>query len=358
MNDVVSFLPGRLGNPDMTLIDDPRCDARIVEALKLFGNFGGELGPPAADASYQDVLDYCAAFEQNMAEQAEALRAALPQMEGVSHRETNITGTGGNEIPLFISEPTGHAGPKPAIVHLHGGGMVIGSAQDPLYILWRSMLAAMGVVVIGVEFRNAAGALGNHPFPAGLDDCASAVRWVHSNLEELGASHVVLNGESGGGNLVLATVLKASKEGWIDQITGAYAMCPYISGCYADPLPALLSLMENDDYTLNCEIMRAMVKAYDPENTAAENPLAWPYHAKPEDLAGLPPHVISVNELDPLRDEGLAYYRALTAAGVNAVGRTVLGTPHAGDMAFPGVIDDVYQDSLRSVVGFAQSLSG
>ena len=357
MSDVIAHLPGRLGQPDLALVDDPRCDKRIVDVLKAFGNFGGDLEPPSADASYQEVLDYCATFERNMATQGEAIAASMPAFDSVEQHQLTIVGPDQNDVPLFISKPKGE-GSWPGIVHLHGGGMVIGQAADPMYVLWRSVLASMGMVVIGVEFRNAAGVLGDHPFPAGLNDCATAVRWVHDNRAELGISQLVLNGESGGGNLVLATALKANKEGWINQIDGAFAMCPYISGCYADPLPALLSLQENDDYTLNCDIMRAMVKAYDPQAAFSHNPLAWPYHASVDELKGLPPHVISVNELDPLRDEGLAYYRKLSSAGVPVIGRTVLGTPHAGDIAFPGVIDDIYQDSARAVFGFASSLTG
>ena len=78
--------------------------------------------------------------------------------------------------------------------------------------------------------------------------------------------------------------------------------------------------------------------------------------AQDEDLRGLPPHVISVNELDPLRDEGLAYYRKLVGAGVLAVGRTVHGTPHAGDVRFPDIVPLVYDDTIRSISGFAQAL--
>jgi acetyl esterase/lipase len=61
--------------------------------------------------------------------------------------------------------------------------------------------------------------------------------------------------------------------------------------------------------------MGALAKLYDPTGDNATNPLAWPYHAQPSDLQGLPPHVISVNQLDPLRDEGLAYFRKLLDAG-------------------------------------------
>ena len=98
------------------------------------------------------------------------------------------------------------------------------------------------------------------------------------------------------------------------------------------------------------------MQVYDPDGKNAVNPLAWPLHAGPADLEGLPPHVISVNELDPLRDEGLEFYRKLIAAGVPAVGRTSHGTPHAGDQSFPDVVPEIYNDLLSSIIGFAHSL--
>jgi acetyl esterase len=67
----------------------------------------------------------------------------------------------------------------------------------------------------------------------------------------------------------------------------------------------------------------------------------------------MPPHVISVNELDPLRDEGLRYYRSLMRAGVPTVGRIVAGSGHAGDMMAPGAMPDVYAATVRDVSGFA-----
>ncbi len=75
--------------------------------------------------------------------------------------------------------------------------MVILTAADANYSRWRSELAATGLVVVGVEFRNAAGALGNHPFPAGLHDCADAAKWIASSREALGISTLIMSGESG-----------------------------------------------------------------------------------------------------------------------------------------------------------------
>lgn len=66
--------------------------------------------------------------------------------------------------------------------------------------------------------------------------------------------------------------------------------------------------------------------------------------------------MISVNELDPMRDEGLAYYRRLVRAGVPAVGRMVAGTCHGGDLMFPAALPDVFAASVRDLSGFAKSL--
>ncbi|MCP5033954.1 MAG: alpha/beta hydrolase [Actinomycetia bacterium] len=106
------------------------------------------------------------------------------------------------------------------------------------------------------------------------------------------------------GTVCLATALKAKQEGWIDQIAGVYSCCPYISGTFSPPPPELTSQHENKDYVIGAEMAQALVKAYDPTGEHAANPLAWPYHATIEELAGLPPHTISVNELDPCAMRG------------------------------------------------------
>ena len=89
---------------------------------------------------------------------------------------------------------------------------------------------------------------------------------------------------------------------------------------YHAPPAELPSLVENDDYFLNVgQQMATLAIPYDPDRSNATNPLAWPYHAEVSDLEGLPiSFVISVNELDPLRDEGLVFYRKLVQAGVTA----------------------------------------
>ena len=349
--------PGRLGNPDETLATDPRADPRLVAALAPFG-LGGHGDPLPLDASSprEDQLAFCDGAEQGFQLVFDAMFSDVPAIEGVERSTETISGVDGNDITLYVHRPANVSGDLPGILHIHGGGMVILTAADASYGHWRDALAAEGAVVVGVEYRNGAGALGPHPFPAGLDDCSSALDWMHAHRSDLGISAIVVSGESGGGNLTLATTLKAKREARLDAIDGVYAQCPYISGLWASKPAEITSLTENDEYFIGTPIMGIMAAIYDPSGAHASNPLAWPYHVSVDELRGLPPHVISVNELDPLRDEGLAYYRKLLAAGVDTVGRMVLGTCHAGDLIFAGAIPDVYEASLRDVIGFVRSV--
>ena len=115
--------------------------------------------------------------------------------------------------------------------------MSFSSANNPYTVRWRKSLAQQGALVIGVEFATQTLHEGNHPFPAGLNDCAESVIWAHKNRSKLGISSIVITGESGGGNLVLATAIKANKEGWIDAIDGVYSLAPMIIGIYSPELP-------------------------------------------------------------------------------------------------------------------------
>ncbi len=351
-------LPGRLGDPDMHLATDPRADPRMVEVMRQFEmHVPPPPSPVDASSDMEAIHEVMNATEEGFGAVWAALFADLPPVEGVTSRTEIIPGPDGNDVSLYIHEPAERSGPIPAVVHTHGGGMVLMSATDPGFVRFRNDLAAAGNVVVGVEFRNGGGRLGNHPFPAGLNDCASPVQWTHANRDELGISNIIVSGESGGGNLAIATTLKAKREGWLAQIAGVYAMCPYILGNYADPPAELLSLQENDGYSISCQMMAALVRVYDPTGDYMRDPLAWPYHASVDELAGLPPHVISVNELDPLRDEGLAFFRKLLQADVSAVGRTVGGTQHAGDLMLPDAVPEIYQETVRSVCGFARARS-
>ena len=329
----------------------------MVAAFVPFGLDGPlPLPPLSVDSPLEERLAFVAAVEEKFGAIVDTLAQALPVAEGVTSTTVTIAGGGGNDLTLYVSRPADTDGPLPGVVHLHGGGMAFLSAADSTFVRGRENLATTGLVVVGVEFRNASGKHGRHPFPAGLNDCSSALQWMHDHRGDLGIDRIVVSGESGGGNLTLATTLKAKRDGKIEQIDGVYAQCPYIAGTWADPPAELASLTENDTYFIDCALMGVLVRLYDPDGDNATNPLAWPLNAGADDLTGLPPHVISVNQLDPLRDEGLAYYRKLADAGVSVASRTVNGTCHAGDCLLRAAMPEVWAATIRDIKGFADSL--
>lgn len=223
---------------------------------------------------------------------------------------------------------------------------------------WTQSLAAKGVISVLVDYRNAYTSSGHNPFPAGLNDCAAVVQHIAAHKAELGIGKIILQGESGGGNLSITTAMKANREGWVSQIDGVYAVVPYVSGAYAWPLERQLkelpSLVENNTYLISIESSAALAYYYAPDDL--ENPLAWPYHASVEELKGLPPFILDMNELDPVRDEGLAFGQKLAAAGVQVESKVTAGITHGAALLFRKLAPEFHNGAVRDIVAFAKSL--
>ncbi|KAK2033558.1 alpha/beta-hydrolase [Colletotrichum zoysiae] len=361
-------LPGRLGDKNSSLATDPRTHPGQLQALRANGLH--ELSYLTTDLSLDAPLSEIMAFVRDNEKSLEALHARLDyHVEGeetdekpLVKSEQVIEGPDGNMIRLFITRLAGSVGQvdAAALVYFHSGGMIILDTLSPVHVTWAESLARTGFVVVAVDFRNALGPNGLCPFPAGLNDCATAVRWVDSHRVQLGVNRIVLQGDSGGGNLALATTLKAKREGWLSAIDGVCAAMPYISNAYHMPeewkLKELPSLVECDGYLISSGTSSLNAKLYDPTGAAARNPLAWPYWVEEQELEGLPPHFITVNELDPLRDEGVVYYNKLARAGVRVTGKVNLGVVHEADMFLRNTLPDLYLDSLWAIRKFSDRL--
>ena len=259
----------------------------------------------------------------------------------------------GNTINLQIIRPVGDE-VVPCIYYIHGGGMTNLSCFDGMYRGWGKLIAANGVAVVMVDFRNAISPSSVPevaPYPAGLNDCVSGFHWVVEHAGELGVdpTRIVIAGESGGGNLTLATGMRLLRDGQISKVKGLYALCPYIAGEW--PQDHLVSTFENNGILLDLHGSYGAL-AYGIEAFEAKDPLAWPLFATVDDVTGLPPVVINVNECDPLRDEGIEFYRLLLEAGVAARCRQQMGTMH-GTEVFTIACPDVSRDTARDVAGFA-----
>ena len=271
------------------------------------------------------------------------------------HTEKVVSAPDGNSINLQVIRPD-HDDVVGCVYYIHGGGMAALSCYDGMYRGWGKIIAANGVAVVMVDFRNAvvpSSVPAVAPFPAGLNDCVSGLKWVVANAGQLNIdpARVIVAGESGGGNLTLATGLKLNRDGELGLIKGLYAMCPYIAGQW--PAPECPSSTENNGILLDLHDNRGAV-GYGIQAFTGRNPLAWPSFATAEDVAGFPATIISVNECDPLRDEGINFYRLLLRAGVRARCRQVMGTLH-GTEVFTIACPEISRDTARDLAAFCSS---
>jgi len=218
--------------------------------------------------------------------------------------------------------------PHPAVMFVHGGGWALGSVElaDPLC---RALCRASGMLVASVDYRLAP----EHPFPAGLDDAYSALVWLDTNAERLGAirGQLAVCGDSAGGNLAAALALKAR------DLKGPDIALQVLIYPALDPMLGAVSYERlAKGYGLTREDMRNFWDLYLPSPDEAANPYASPLQAS--DLRGLAPAFVLTAEFDPLVDEGERYAAMLRAAGVPARATRYPGMIH-GFMSYLGWID-------------------
>lgn len=335
---------------------DPRLDPRVKAMLATIKQVVPKSVETREQMLEQAKSDHIARYEAARKAAMEACDTeAVVRQSGLSiTRYEAPSQPDGNQILVNVIRPEGDA-VLPCVFYIHGGGMESLSCFDGNYRAWGKMIAHEGVVVAMVEFRNAifpSAVPEVAPYPGGLNDCLSGLKWVIAHGAELGVdtSRVIVAGESGGGNLTLATGLQLLRDGDIGLISGLYALCPYIAGEW--PLPQHPSATENNGILLELHHNRGRV-GYGIEAFEAKDPVAWPSFATVDDVRGLPPTVILVNECDPLRDEGIEFYRLLLQAGVPARCRQSMGTMH-GTEIFPLVCPDVSRDAVRDIAAFCR----
>ena len=273
---------------------DPRLDVRIqrIRKMKLLREkkeqISGKVEPKPE--SREELIALL--LSPSMVETRKLLKETTDRVDDETRapskglkirKETILSAPDGNSINLMIVEPEIRPA-APCIVYFHGGGMMHFSCFDGNYRAWCKILAAKGLVVIAVDFRNSivpSSVPEVAPFPAGLNDCVSALKWTHANAASLNISRIIVAGESGGGNLAFTAAMKLKRDGEGGLLHGIYAMCPMTSGHYPDP--RFPSSFRSDGITTTTEDLRRNALAYGPEHIAARDPLAWPLFASPEE---------------------------------------------------------------------------
>ncbi len=234
-----------------------------------------------------------------------------------------------NMLNLRMYVPNGSA-PFPVIVFYHGGGFVVGSAQQ--FDNYSRMLAKeAGALVFSLNYRLAP----EHIFPAAHDDAWAAIRWVAENARGFGGdpSRIAVAGESAGANLAISVCTRAAEEGG-----------PYIGIQILMSPITNFSSMDTDSYQryatgymLTKEWMEAFRSYYLPDSQIWHDrrvsPLLYPPHP------GLPPSLIVTAQYDVLRDEGEAYARHLSAAGLPIKHYRCAGVIHGFTTAMIDLLD-------------------
>ena len=231
---------------------------------------------------------------------------AAPPAAAIGKIEEHKADGSAGPIPLRVYTPVAAGGSTAAIVYLHGGGFVLGDL-DCYDALCRTLANESGARVIAVDYRLAP----EHPFPAAVEDCFDALKWIEENAPDLSVdpNRIAVAGDSAGGNL--AAVLCLLAKGNRGEPAIAFQLLIYpstrIGGLDSGrPFGA--------GYFLDNRTIEWFTRHYIPSDADRSDWRLSPLDA--DELKGLPPAYIVTAGFDPLRDEGIAYAEKLKEAGV------------------------------------------
>ena len=301
---------------------------------------------PQAQAFIETInaLDRPPLSEMTVAMAREGLRGLLPPSDEQIGAIADFELPGGDGQPVRARAYTplaAHAGPLPLVMFLHGGGW-IGGDLDSHDATCRALANASGCKVVAIDYRLAP----EHKFPAGLNDCFAALRWLAEHAADLGidARRIAVCGDSAGGNLAAAVALMVRDRG---GPAIALQVLVYPVTHHAFDTPSYRTYGQG--YLLTLEGMQWNWNHYLPDAAAGRDPLASPLLAP--DLRGLPPALVIVAECDPLCDESEAYAKRLAEAGVAVDCKRYDGMLHAFF-----TLGQVFDDGRASVAYAGEAL--
>jgi len=235
--------------------------------------------------------------DQSPAEQ----RAKVARGLGLPNRRVEVAELQVGGVPALRVEPKG-VPRRRHLLHLHGGGFVVGSARGNQGYLADLALRA-DAVVTSVDYRLAP----EHPYPAAIDDCLAAYRAV---LGDVAPESLCVIGESAGGNAVVATLLRARDEG-LPSPACAVLLSPWLDLTFSG---GSNERNQARDIMLERRLFTGWRDAYAGTSDPADPGLS-PLFA---DLAGLPPLHVQCTTAEVLEDDARRFVEKARAAGVDA----------------------------------------
>lgn len=251
---------------------------------------------------------------------------------------------GAPDVAVLVFKPDGEK-LRPAILHIHGGGMVLGSAYG-LRSGPSSVAASHDIVVVSVDYRLAP----ETPFPGPQEDCYAALDWLLEHAASLGVDpeRIAVMGESAGGGLAAALALMVRDRGQ-HKLCGqilVYPMIDHRTGGPDDPYcnpntGEFVWTRDNNQFGWRC--LRGNYALDDDR-------VGWFSPSLGNDLSGLPPTYLATGTLDLFFDESLNYVQRLCHAGVSAELHSYAGGFHGFNVFAESAIARAFSISLNAAI--------
>ncbi|WP_201389188.1 alpha/beta hydrolase [Ktedonobacter sp. SOSP1-52] len=236
--------------------------------------------------------------------------ADLPQFSALSVSERFIPSLeGAPDVRVLVYLPTSIQGPPPALLWLHGGGYIMGSA-DAEDLTVKSIVSALGCAAISVDYRLAP----ETPHPGPVEDCYAALKWLSTHVDELGIdpNRIAVGGSSAGGGLAAALALLARDRGEV-PLAFQFLLAPMLDDrtcTLANPHPY------TGEFIWTPEANRFGWSSLLGQEPGGPDVSPYAAAARAEHLEGLPATFLYVGALDLFLEEDLEYARRLMRAGV------------------------------------------
>lgn len=264
----------------------------------------------------------------------ERIRNAMEAMGGdeetlgtVQTEEITVPGSKKEGLQLRVHTPADGTGPYSCVYWIHGGGMILGSAEEEDATAHR-LVDELDCVVVTPDYRLAP----EHPYPTPVDDCYAGLNWVSENATEIDVdnSRIVIAGPSAGGGLTAGVTLRARDEGE-PELCFQMLIYPMID----DRNETVSSKQVTDIGIWDREMNIKAWDAYLGSRSGSDDISPYAAPARSSDLSGLPPTFLDVGTHDAFRDETIMYAQQLVASGVQAEFHLWSGGFHGYDTFAP-----------------------
>jgi acetyl esterase/lipase len=307
-------------------------DSELVAMLDMF---------PALTLTTESL----ALMRTTLAEMNTQATADLPDFAPISMSERFVPGPqGAPDVRVLVYHPSKVSTPLPALLWIHGGGYVLGSAdQDDLQV--KSIVSAVGCAAVSVDYRLAP----ETPHPGPVEDCYAALKWLYTNANELNvdANRIAIGGASAGGGLTAGLGLLTRDRGEVPLLFQLliYPMLDDRTVTVAEPHPY------TGEYIWTPDANRFGWTALLGQEPGSPDVSPYAAAARAKHLEGLPPTFISVGSLDLFLEEDLEYARRLMRAGVPTELHVYPGAFHGFNMMASAKISQSFvRDQLNALV--------